>query len=190
MHKKKVIFALLILLSISIAISIWLYFNLESAKALLGKYSTNVHFLTGLGALGDQHVHADFKIFVDGRERSIYTPENFEVNKFTHMHGGANEENVIHVHATGVNYAEFFHTVKIELQVDCIKIEEDLLCNEGNRTLKYILNGKIDPGAPLRKIIDNDKLLISYGSESEEQIIRQAKGILDFACIRSNNCKN
>ena len=48
------------------------------------------------GCSGDTHMHADFKMFIDGKELNLYVPENFEKDESTHFHEGS--ENVIQVH--------------------------------------------------------------------------------------------
>jgi len=145
--------------------------------------------LTNVGRLGSTHIHADFKVYINGEEIKVYQEKNLEKNKFTHMHPGKDEEDVIHVHATGVTLKQFFNTLNIKLSRNCIILEDGKeFCSIKSKTLKYYVNNKLNDEAPDYEINDLDKILISYGDESQAEVQKQLASIGNKACIQSKKC--
>jgi hypothetical protein len=67
---------------------------------------------------------------------------------------------------------------------DCITLEnKEKFCNGGNKKLKFFVNGKESSEFENYVFNDLDKLLISYGSEIEEEIKNQLDSITDFAKV-------
>lgn len=187
--------AILLIAALSM-LSLWLWIDNSYLKYKMSKNTDHLilqHLenLTGIGKLGSAHIHADFKIFVNGKEvNTYYKPENFEKNKYVHMHPGESEENVIHVHATGITLKHFFNTLNIILSRECISFKEEgkEFCTDNSKILKYYVNGKINADAPNYVIQDLDKILITYGDDSEVQIQKQLASIGNNACIQSKKC--
>ena len=178
------------MVSILLVIAIlMLWRELSFSKKNSALYVEALEQLTGVGRLGSTHVHADFKVYINGEEVKIYQDENLEKNKFTHMHPGQDEEDVIHVHAIGITLKQFFNTLNIKLSRNCIILEDGKeFCNSKSNTLKFYINSKLSEEAPDYEIIDLDKIFISYGDESQAEITKQLSKIGNKACIQSKKC--
>src|SRR3989338_3867172 len=162
---KKKIWTLLIVIALLVVAILMLWRELSFAKKNSALYVNHLEQLTGIGRLGSTHIHADFKVYINGEEIKIYQEKNLEKNKFTHMHPGKDDEDVIHVHATGITLKQFFNTK--------------------SKTMKYYVNNKLNDEAPDHEINDLDKILISYGDESQAEIQKQLASIGNKACIQS-----
>lgn len=186
---KKKIWTLLIVIALLVVAILMLWRELSFAKKNSALYVNHLEQLTGIGRLGSTHIHADFKVYINGEEIKIYQEKNLEKNKFTHMHPGKDEEDVIHVHATGITLKQFFNTLNIRLSRNCIILEDEgEFCNTKSKTMKYYVNNKLNDEAPDHEINDLDKILISYGDESQAEIQKQLASIGNKACIQSKKC--
>lgn len=148
-----------------------------------------------IGILGSQHIHADWKIYIDGKALDFSDKSHMErmqsnqpVSSFIHVDSGApvpeKTGDVLHMHATGVPLWIFFQSIAMDLNKDCITLEnKEKLCNEGNKKLKFFVNGKESNEFENYVFNDLDKILISYGDESEGEIKNQLASITDFAKI-------
>ena len=190
MKRRHLIFIVIIAISILLIIFLARYSYLadKNYKNSL-MYISALEQLTSIGRLGSAHVHSDIKVYVNGEEIRVYQQKNFEKNKFTHMHPGKDEEDVIHVHATGITLKQFFNTLNIKLSRNCIIFEDgNEFCNDRSETLKYYVNGKINDETPDNEVKDLDKILITYGDESQTEIQKQLASIGNNACIQSKKC--
>lgn len=149
-----------------------------------------------IGVLGTQHVHADWKIYVNGQAldstffdplaMDMSNPNKQTTSSFIHVDKGApapeKTGDVIHMHAKNVPLWVFFRSVGMNLTKDSLTLADgQALKSENGRTLKFYLNGqKVDE---LNKYVfqDLDKLLISYGPENNAEIDRQLNSITNFS---------
>ena len=70
----------------------------------------------------------------------------------------------------------------MEFNEECITLEsKEKFCNEGNKKLKFFVNGKESNEFENYVFNDLDKILISYGDENQEEIKNQLAEITDFA---------
>jgi len=142
-----------------------------------------------MGLLGSAHAHAEFKVYVNGAplDFSEYAElheeamqnKSAETSSFIHVH---EEEaphkagEILHMHASGIPLWVFFESIGMEFSKDCLKINADeKFCNNESKTLKFYVNGKQNNSFENYAPKDDDKILISYGAESQEEI----KGQLD-----------
>lgn len=186
MKKTNTIFIIVVALLVFVAILLWREFDLTKKNSVL--YVNHLEQLTGVGRLGSTHIHADFKVYINGEEIKVYQEKNLEKNKFTHMHPGQDEEDVIHVHATGITLKQFFGTLNIHLSRNCIKLEEKEFCTDNSKSLRYYVNGKVNVDAPNYVIEDLDKILITIGINNQTEIQKQLASIGNNACIQSKKC--
>ena len=146
-----------------------------------------------IGILGSQHIHADWKIYIDGKALDFSDKSHMErmrnnmpVSSFIHVDSGApapeKTGDVIHMHATGVPLWILFKSIGMEFNEECITLEsKEKFCNEGNKKLKFFVNGKESNEFENYVFNDLDKILISYGDENQEEIKNQLAEITDFA---------
>lgn len=141
--------------------------------------------------IGDVHVHADFKVYLNNEavnfsQDKYMSTANNTLNNFVHLHDGDGE--VIHVHISGVTLGEFFSSLGMAFNSTCFTFEEQVFCNEGDKTLKLFVNGQSSSDFQRYLIHDLDRILISYGSGSETSLAQQLNSITDKACIQSLKC--
>ena len=164
-----------------------------------------------IGKLGSQHIHADWKIYMNGKELDLSAyamdmskSDNKITSSFIHVDAGAPEpektSDVIHMHATGVPLWIFFKSIGMDFNQECITLDnQEKICNEGNKTqenqgfsgprnsirisreLKFLVNGKENNEFENYVFNDLDKILISYGSENQPEIQKQLASITSFA---------
>lgn len=150
-----------------------------------------------IGVLGTQHIHADWKIYVDGQPfdwkpyvdlhaRQMQGDTSItNTSAFMHMHPApAPEEpgDVLHMHATNVPLWLFFRSVGMQLGPGSLTLADGrVLKNEEAKTLKFYVNGKRAERLDTYVFNDLDKLLVSYGPADDPDIPRQLDSITSFA---------
>lgn len=158
-----------------------------------GQIECNMGGNSKTGVLGSQHIHADWKIYINGRQLDLSDKSHMErmrsnqpVSSFIHVDSGApapeKTGDVLHMHATGVPLWVFFKSIGMDFNKDCITLEnKEKLCSDGNNKLKFFANGKENSEFENYVFNDLDKMLISYGNENAEEIKNQLDSITDFA---------
>ena len=139
-----------------------------------------------IGLLGSQHIHADWKLYLDGKpfdwspyadrhERQMQGEDVKDTSAFIHIHPAEAPEkggDVLHMHATGVPLSLFFESLGMKFDKGCLTVNGNEHCG-----LKMYVNG--NENNELGDIVfnDGDKILITDGGNIEEQI----KSITNFA---------
>jgi len=138
------------------------------------KNSENIG-VTGF-VVGSTHDHANFMVFINGEEINFALPQYIVKAKEVHiedMNG-----NVIHKHATGITLGYFFKTLGFKFDENCFVFDNKKeYCNEGDKALKFYVNGERNYEYDKYEIRNLDKYLISYGNDSEEEIKKQLSSI-------------
>lgn len=138
------------------------------------------------------HSHADFKVVLDGKEYNFsqekyMTAAATEKSSRVHLHDL--DGKIIHVHAKGVTLGEFFRTLGMKFTVNCFETDSgEKYCNNGNQTLKLLVNGKPNNLLENYEILDLDRVLVSYGNENRAELQQQIDSVSDRACIFSGKC--
>jgi hypothetical protein len=127
------------------------------------------------------HYHANWAVFVDGARLDLgagrYMEDVFQCSldpshqrpeDRVHMHEG--KQDIVHVHAAGVTWGHFLANLGFGVGEDYLDTDRGRLQNEGARTLKFVLNGRSVGSIRNLAIGDMDRLLISYGPESIEEV--------------------
>jgi len=66
----------------------------------------------------------------------------------------------------------------MELSSQCLTTGTgQTFCSNGTQTLKFYINGEFDSDALDREINEGDRLLVSYGNESDSQVTEQLQQI-------------
>lgn len=140
-----------------------------------------------IGPLGSTHIHADFAVFLDGKQITPLGHEYFVRSRFVHVESGSGEGTVIHMHATNVPMNFFFKSLGMEFTQDCFKTDTDAqYCNSADKTLKMYVknrNGNWELNSDYGNYVfkDLDKILITYGNETPEQIKAQQEQVTSFS---------
>lgn len=157
-----------------------------------GQLQCNMDSTSTIGVLDSAHIHADWKIYVNGKalDLSPYAHmermrANLPVSSFIHVDSGApapeKTGNVLHMHATGVPLWIWFESVGMKLDKSCLIVESGgRYCNDGKNSLKFYVNGKESDQYEQYVFQDLDKILISYGAKGED-VKPQLAAITGFA---------
>lgn len=121
------------------------------------------------GALGSAHEHAIFEVRLDGA-RIDFSQSQYQVqSRYIHVEGGDGTK--LHMHATNVPVGEFFRTVRMNIENNCFVTDAgDRFCEDGERQLRYFVNGTERSSIMDYVFRQNDRILIIYGNESQEQL--------------------
>ena len=131
---------------------------------------------------GTTHYHANFAVFLNGERVDLSGPmymEDVDRCKLdpsaaapadrAHLHQGIHD--VVHVHHKGVTWGHFFTNLRWTLGDDFIFTESGQRhTNEGERTLKFVIDGTPHQSVRNRVIRSTERLVISYGPESIEEV--------------------
>jgi hypothetical protein len=130
----------------------------------------------------DTHYHANWAVFVRGERidlsgerymedvfRCKANPALVEPEDRVHMHNG--EHDVVHVHHDGVTWGHFATNLGFSLGDSHLDTDQHRLRNDGDETLKFILNGEAVESIRNRLIASEDRLLISFGPEQFAEVL-------------------
>ncbi len=90
------------------------------------------------------------------------------------VHFEDNECYVVHKHATGVTLPTFFKTLDVRMTPSCIETpDEGKFCNDGDNTLRAVVNGVEIPVTELSyyELRNNDHILINFGPEEGTDLL-------------------
>ena len=141
----------------------------------------------GIGTIGSTHIHADFAIFLNGEEITPLPQEYYVLSPYAHVESGPGEGTVIHMHATNVPLKMFFDSLGMKFNSECFEVDRNnKYCNYGDTTVKMFVrheNGTWEQNFEYAEYIfeDLDKILITYGSETDEEIQLQQNNVTDFS---------
>lgn len=140
-----------------------------------GQMQCNMDSSSTIGILGSQHIHADFKVYINGEALDFTGKDHMagirsgsSVSSFIHVDSGApapeQTGDILHMHATGIPLWIFFDSINLELQESTKVYINDQL---NSQDLNYVFD-------------DLDKILITDGvGDLQEQL----NSITDFAKI-------
>lgn len=150
--------------------------------AVLGMVLLSAARFAGLPHEHGVHHHANWAIFLDGRRLDLtanrYMEDVFQCTMDpthqrpedrVHMH--ESNHDVVHVHAAGVTWGHLLANLGFGVGDDYLEIEDALYRTDGERSLKFVLDGS--PVRSIRNVAigDRDRLLISFGPESVDEVV-------------------
>lgn len=139
------------------------------------------------------HYHANWAVWING-ERVDFTgdrymedvsacaadPSNMTAHARVHMH--ENNADVVHVHAPGATWGHLLQNLGWGIGPDWIYTDSGELYRNGEEgRLTFVLNGIVVPPAYDRVIQDTDRMLISFGTETPEDLVNER-----FPTVASN----
>jgi len=123
----------------------------------------------GAGALGSAHVHAGILVKVFGDKFDFSVPSYQIKTPWIHFEGQNGD--TIHRHATGVTLGYLFDSLSIKVTDECYIFPDGRqFCTDDTYSLKFFINGNQVSGISDYVVRDDDRVLISYGSETPEEI--------------------
>jgi len=125
------------------------------------------------GAVGSEHEHAAFKLFINNVEPIDFAQNQYQV-KSRYIHFEANNGALVHRHATGVDIGFLFESFGMKFDNNCFTLDNGTsYCNDGDKTIKFYVNGVRNQMYDKYVLEDGDRILITYGNETPEQIDAQ-----------------
>jgi hypothetical protein len=178
--KKDLIFYIVILVLIVLVLWQWIpKGSLVMQSAEMQDDLRDLHLLSGIGSLKSAHLHADVKVYINGKAIDFSQKEYQLAARFIHFEDGIGD--VIHTHATGLALGHLFKSLGGDFNSECIVLDGQSSCNDGAKTLKFYVNGQKSSEFDNRVIMDLDKYLISYGNEDNAEIQKQLSSITNLA---------
>ena len=128
----------------------------------------------GAGMLGGEHVHSSMLVKIFGDKFDFSLPA-YQI-KSSWIHFEAQDGATIHRHASGVTLGYLFDTLSIDVSDECFVFPDGRqFCTNEEYSLKYYVNHEQVSGIADYVFNDGDKILISYGSETPEEIEDQLR---------------
>ena len=136
----------------------------------------------GAGILGDEHEHASVLVRIFG-DKFDFAATTYQI-KSSWIHFEESDGNTVHRHSSGVTLNYLFESLGIGIDEDCYIFGDGRqFCTNEDYSLKYFINGDRVNSIHDYVVQDDDRILISYGGETEEQINQQLNE-LDSQIIR------
>jgi len=167
--RKNSLIAIAVLGSIAVIVGISAYnfVNMDQNAAIGGPPNA--------GTLGSEHVHSSMLVKLHGDTFDFSGPA-YQI-KSSWIHFEAQDGATIHRHATGVTLGWLFETIGIGLDDECYTFKgtggDRVFCSNEEYSLKFFVNHQPVPNLTDYIFEDEDKILISYGEETQEQIDSQ-----------------
>jgi len=126
----------------------------------------------GAGKLGDEHEHASLLVRIFG-DQFDFSTSTYQI-KNSWIHFEESDGTTIHRHAEGVAVGYLFDTLNIGINNECYMFPDGRnFCTNEDYSLKYYINHKNVKDINDYVFEDGDRILITYGSETPEQIEEQ-----------------
>ena len=126
----------------------------------------------GAGKLGDEHEHASLLVRIFGDKFDFAVP-SYQI-KSSWIHFEESDGKTIHRHSSGVNLEHLFESLNIGIDDECFNFPDGRqFCTNEDYSIKYFINHEMVDDIRDYVIKDEDRILISYGSESQEEIEEQ-----------------
>ena len=126
----------------------------------------------GAGKLGDEHEHASLLVRIFGDKFDFDGPA-YQI-KSSWIHFEDSDGTTIHRHASGVMLGYLFSNINIGIDDKCYIFPDGRqFCTNEDYSLKYFINHQPVKNINDYVLEDGDRILITYGSETPEQIEEQ-----------------
>ena len=132
--------------------------------------SQNTLSVAGFGPLGSAHEHAAFLVKVNGQNIDFSQPKYQVQSDYIHVENG--DGGTLHRHATNVTFADFLKSVKMDIDMknNCLIFTNGTeYCDNNNNKLRTFINGNSTKSISDYVLYNNDRLLVTYGNETDEQ---------------------
>ena len=129
---------------------------------------------SGAGKLGSEHEHASLLVRIFGDKFDFSSPA-YQI-KSSWIHFEDSDGTTIHRHASGVTLDYLFANLGIGIDSECYKFPDGRhFCTNEDYSLKYYINHQIVKDISGYVFEEGDRVLITYGNETPEQIEEQLK---------------
>ena len=126
------------------------------------------------GRLGDEHEHASLLVRIFNDKFDFAVP-SYQI-KSSWIHFEDSDGTTIHRHASGINLGYLFTNLNIGMDDKCYIFPDGRqFCTNEDYSLKYFINHQRVSDISDYVFEDGDRILITYGNETPEQIEEQLK---------------
>ena len=133
------------------------------------------------GKLGDEHIHSSMLVRIFGDKFDFSLP-NYQI-KSSWIHFENQDGDTVHRHASGVELEFLFNSLGIGLDEDCFEFPDGRqFCTNEDYSLKYFINHKQVNDIRDYVVMEEDRILISYGND-DNIVIEQQLAELDSQII-------
>jgi hypothetical protein len=141
---------------------------------------------SGFGALGSAHEHAAFLVKINGKNIDFSIPKYQVQSDYIHVENG--DGTTLHRHATNVTLGDFLDSVKMNIDKEnnnnnCFMFDNGTkYCDDTKNKLNTFINGNKTGTEVISNYVinNNDRLLVIYGNETEDDINRAVKEVNDL----------
>ena len=120
----------------------------------------------GAGAIGSDHAHAAILVELFDKRFDFSVPSYQVKSSWIHFEG--RDGGTIHKHATGITLDYLFETLNIGLDDRCFIFADGRdFCTNEEYDLKFFINGEETPDIRTYEIVEDDRILISYGADEQ-----------------------
>ena len=145
--------------------------------------STNIGGPENAGELGSEHSHAAILVKIFGDKFDFSAPAYQIKSSWIHFEG--RDGSTVHKHATGVTLGYLFDTLGLGLDDQCFVFQDGRsFCTNEEYSLKFYINGEKVNDIRDYEVQENDRVLISYGGETPEEIEAQLLELQNQEIIR------
>ena len=131
-----------------------------------------------VGPPGSTHHHSTFLIYINGQLKRFDDAGYFQASPYAHIHDYSFAE--IHTHAVNVTLGFFFNTIGITFDATCLVFGvNESYCTNSTHSLKFYVEGKPNPEFGRKLTVDWQHYLITYGTESDEDLEKQIRNVPD-----------
>ena len=124
------------------------------------------------GKLGGEHIHASTLVRIFGDKFDFSLP-NYQI-KSSWIHFENQDGDTIHRHSSGVELEFLFNSLGIGIDENCFTFPDGrAFCTNEDYSLKYFINHKEVNGIGEYVVMEEDRILISYGPDNESAIEKQ-----------------
>lgn len=187
-NKTKLIYSVAIVFAIILLA--FVFSSLDFQQTLERRVSPGENVPVEIVRAPSFHAHADFKVFLDGKEFSFNKTAFDVTNRHIHLHlKNPDGDKVIHLEGMeNITLKIFFDSLNITFNASCFITESEGYCNNVQKRIRFFINGNENFQFDLYEPRNIDRILITYGNETDEEIVKQMENVTDYACIYSNRC--
>jgi hypothetical protein len=149
------------------------------------------------------HYHANFAVYINGQREqfkalnyyeeeaasscSMNTAEKIENSPMARVHMHDNINDVVHIEDQLVTWGNFFQSLGWGIGKNYLATRDVIYSSNNQSKLTYMLNGKKVSDVANVIIGDQDRLLVNYGDQSQDQIRKEYQAIQNNAKKADNS---
>jgi hypothetical protein len=152
-------------------------------SAIMFSAQANNNINSNYGPVGSAHEHAAFAIKLD-KVPIDFSQDKYQVQSRL-IHVENNDGTTLHRHATGVPVGEFLKSIDMDIKNGCFILDDGReFCNTADKKLRYFVNGTEKESITDYVLNENDRMLVIYGDENNNEINQEINALRQVAIKR------